>query len=99
MGTTEKVTLTLPQELMETVRTMSSKRGQSKFISEAISYFIEVKQRQVLREALVTGYKATAEESLAVTKEWQSIDDEAWLLHVQPYAGEEPSDDAPDQTR
>ncbi len=48
MGTTEKVTLTLPQELMETVRTMSSKRGQSKFISEAISYFIEVKQRQVL---------------------------------------------------
>lgn len=99
MGASEKVTLTLPHDLMETVRTMSSKRGQSKFISEAISYFIEVKQRQVLREALIAGYKATADESLAITQEWEALDDEAWLRHVPAYTGEEPADDVPDQTR
>ena len=99
MGMNEKVTLTLPHELMEEVRAMSSKRGQSKFISEAVAYFIEVKQRKLLREELIAGYQAAAAESLAMTEEWAPIDEESWSLHLPPYEGEEPFDDAPNQTR
>jgi metal-responsive CopG/Arc/MetJ family transcriptional regulator len=99
MATTEKVTLTLPSDLMRTVRDLVPPRGQSKFVAEAIESFIEMKQRQLLREELIAGYQATAEDSLAITKEWEPLDDEAWLLHLPPYEGEEPVHDAPDQTR
>lgn len=94
MGTTEKVTLTLPHDLMEAVRTMSSKRGQSKFISEAITYYVEAQQRRILREQLIAGYQATAEESLAVAKEWEPLGFEAWQKYVSPYDDEEPTNDA-----
>lgn len=97
MATTEKVTLTLPSELMQTMRDFVPPRGQSKFVAEAIEYFIEVKQRQLLREELIVGYQVTAEQSINVTKDWESLDDEAWLLHVPPYAGEEPAHGPADQ--
>ncbi|GIK58692.1 MAG: hypothetical protein HND44_18265 [Chloroflexi bacterium] len=97
MATTEKVTLTLPSELMQTMRDFVPPRGQSKFVAEAIEYFIEMKQRQLLREELMVGYQVTAEQSMAVTKDWEPLDDEAWLLHVPSYEGEEPADDTADQ--
>ena len=93
MATTEKVTLTIPHEVMQSVREMSPARGQSKFITEAIQYFIDMKKRKELREELIAGYQATAEESLALTKEWEPVDDEAWLLHVPPYEGKEPANE------
>lgn len=96
MAVKEKVTLTLPQELMEKVREMASPRGQSKFVAEALQQYIEEKKREALREDLIAGYQATAEEALAVTKEWEAVDDETWLKNVPPYEGEEPPDDARD---
>ena len=93
MTVKEKVTLTLPQELMATVREMAPARGQSKFIAEAVEYFIAEKRRQILREKLIAGYQATAEDALAVTKEWEPVDAEAWGTHVPPYEGAEPVDD------
>ncbi|MCP4359050.1 MAG: hypothetical protein GY796_13610 [Chloroflexi bacterium] len=96
MAVKEKVTLTLPRDLMETVREMAPVRGQSKFVAEAVEYFIEEKRRQTLREELIAGYKATAAESLVITKEWEAIGDETWLKYVPPYEGEEPPHDAQD---
>lgn len=89
----EKVTLTLPTTLLETAREMTPARGLSKFVAEAVEYFIETKNRQILREELIAGYKAMAEESLAITKEWEPIGDEAWLKYVPPYEGSEFTDD------
>ncbi len=94
--TKQKVTLTLPRALLETVREMAPPRGQSKFITEAVEYFIEAKQRQILREELIEGYKATAEESLAITKEWEATDNADWLKHVPPYEDEETDHDNQD---
>ncbi|KAA3664274.1 MAG: hypothetical protein DWQ04_06570 [Chloroflexi bacterium] len=89
MTAKEKVTLTLPRSLIEAIREMAPPRGQSKFVAEAVEYFIEKKRRQILREELVAGYKATAEESLAFTKKLEAADNEDWLTHVPPYEGEE----------
>lgn len=97
MATTEKVTLTLPSELMQVMRDFVPPRGQSKFVAEAIEYFIEMKQRQLLREELMVGYQVTAEQSMAVTKDWEPLDDEAWLVHGLFYAGEEPAHGPADQ--
>ena len=95
----EKVTLTLPKELMKTVRQMAPARGQSKFISQALETFIAEKKREALRQELIKGYQATAAESLATTKTWEPLDEEAWLLHVPPYEGEGPSNDEADSTQ
>ena len=91
----EQVTLTLPSNLMETVREMASPSGQNEFIVKAIESFIE-KERQILREELIAGYKATAAESLSITKEWEAIGDEDWLKYVPPYEGKELSHDGQD---
>lgn len=99
MAVTEKVTLTLPRDLLQTMRELVPPRGQSKFVAEAIEYFIEMKQRQLLREELIAGYQATAAEDLAITKEWEPLDDGTWLLHVPPYEGEEPAHEATDPAR
>ena len=90
----EKVTLTLPTTLLETAREMTPTRGLSKFVAEAVAYFIEVKNQQLLHEELIMGYKATAEESLAIAKEWEASGDVDWLKHVPPYESEEPRHDA-----
>jgi hypothetical protein len=74
---------------------MASPRGQSQFVAEAVEYFIEEKRRQTLRERLIEGYKAMAEESLAITKEWEQVGDETWLKYVPPYEGEGFTDDTP----
>ena len=99
MSQMEKVTLTLPKKLMKTVRQMAPARGQSKFIAEAVEMLIQERQREALRAELIAGYQATATESLAVTQEWELLDEEAWSQHVPPYEGEEPADDAADSTQ
>lgn len=92
MAITEKVTLTLPKDLMENIREIVPSGGYSKFVTEAVEYFIETKRRKELRERLINGYQVNAVRDTAINEEWEAVDDEAWLKYVQPYEGEEPSD-------
>ena len=89
----EKVTLTLPLALMETVRTLAAPRQQSQFIAEAIEYFIAEKQRKSLRERLIAGYQANAVADAAIAAEWSPLEDEAWLTHIPVYATEDSPND------
>lgn len=77
-ATVEKVTLTLPQDLMNTVRELAPPRGRSKFIAEAIRYFIDEREKRLLREELIAGYQATAEEAAAMAEEWLPLGVETW---------------------
>ncbi len=72
---------------------MAPPHGQSKFVAEAVEYFIERKRRQVLRQELIEGYEATSEGSLTLAKEWEAVDIADWLKHVLPYEGEGLPDD------
>ena len=78
----EKVTLTLPTDLMEAVRNLAAPRQQSQFIADAIEYFITEKQRIALRERLIAGYQANAAADAAVAAEWSSLEEESWRLYV-----------------
>lgn len=89
----EQVNLTLPPEVVGMVHLLAPEKGESQFLAEVITAFVAFR----LREVLIAGYQATAEESLAIAKEWEPISNESWLLHIPPYEGDEPSDDAPDQ--
>lgn len=51
MSQKEKVTLTVPAEVMDAVREEAGPRGYSKFIAEAVTYYI------FKRSALSGGYR------------------------------------------
>ena len=78
MSDKEKVTLTLPSEVMDAVRERAEPRGYSKFIAEAVTYYIREQQRLALRERLIEGYQASAERDRALAEEWWSLEDEVW---------------------
>jgi metal-responsive CopG/Arc/MetJ family transcriptional regulator len=82
----EKVTLSLPSTLMETVRTLAAPRQQSQFITEAIEYFIAERERQILREHLIAGYQTNAAADTAIAAEWSPLDEEAWPIDVPMHA-------------
>ena len=88
MKPTEKVTITLPKDLMEEVRAIAPEGGHSQFIVQAIEFFIKEQRRQELRERLINGYKANAQADADLAAEWFAVENEAWLMHVPPY-GEE----------
>lgn len=94
MPVKEKVTLTLPQELMDAVRERAPVRGYSHFVAEALEYYIAEKQRQELRERLIAGYQTNAAADSTLAAEWEPLEDEVWNAHVPPYEGAEPDDDA-----
>ena len=76
MITTEKVTVTLPADLMALVRTLAPARRQSQFIAEALCAYIMEQQRKTLRERLIAGYQANAKADSALAAEWEPIADE-----------------------
>ena len=92
MAVTEKVTLTLPRDLMDTVREMAPQRGISHFVSEALEYFISTRRRQALRERLKAGYLADAALDREMAEEWRPLEEETWSRYVAPYDVEERTD-------
>ena len=73
----EKVTLTLPTDLMDAVRSLAAPRQQSQFIAEAIEYFIAERQRLSLRERLIAGYRANAAADAATSAQWSQLKEDA----------------------
>lgn len=95
MSTTEKVTLSLPKELMDAVRAMAPPRGYSKLIAEAIEYFIESRRRLALRERLAFGYQADAAADRSLAANWEPVEVETWQTYVPASPVDEgPSDGA-----
>ena len=84
MSQKEKVTLTLPSEVMDAVREEAAPRGYSKFIAEAVTYYIQERRRSALRERLIAGYQASAEHDRALAEEWRPLEEEVWQEYVEP---------------
>jgi metal-responsive CopG/Arc/MetJ family transcriptional regulator len=80
----EKVTLTLPSEVMDAVREEAEPRGYSKFIAKAVTYYIQEQRRSALRERLIAGYQADAERDQALAEEWRHAEEEVWRETVDP---------------
>ena len=85
----EKVTLTLPSEVMDAVREQAPPRGYSKFIAEAVTFFIQERRRAALRERLIAGYQADAERDQAIAEEWRPLEEEVWEEYVETVEGVE----------
>ena len=84
MSPKEKVTLTLPSEVMDAVREEAAPRGYSKFIAEAVTYYIQERRRSALRERLIAGYQASAKHDQTLAEEWRPLEEEVWHGYVEP---------------
>jgi hypothetical protein len=84
MSPKEKITLTLPTEVMDAVRKEAPPRGYSKFIAQAVTFFIEERKRRALRERLIAGYQARAGRDEALAEEWRPLEEEVWEEYVDP---------------
>ena len=82
MSQKEKVTLTLPTEVMDAVREEASPRGYSKFIAEAVTYYVQEQRRSALRERLIAGYQASAKHDQALAEEWRRVEEEVWPEYI-----------------
>ena len=89
MSQKEKVTLTLPSEVMDAVRQEAEPRGYSKFIAEAVAFYIKEQRRLALRERLIEGYQASAGSDLALAEEWRPAEEQVWLEYTELAEDEE----------
>ena len=81
----EKVTLTLPKDLMDTVREMAPPRSYSKFIAEAIRFYTETKRRQALRSRLVAGYQANASADAALAADSHVLTEKPGCVKLEDF--------------
>src|SRR5258706_10910826 len=88
MTTTQRVTITLPEELLARARSMSN-GNLSQFISRIVDDYLEQERRRELREALIAGYLAYAEEDLETANAFRYAEEEADARYVPPYIEDE----------
>jgi hypothetical protein len=69
---------------MDAVREEAEPRGYSRFIAEAVTYYIRERRRSALRERLIAGYQATAERDRTLAEEWCPAEEEVWRETVEP---------------
>jgi metal-responsive CopG/Arc/MetJ family transcriptional regulator len=75
---TVRLNITLPKILVEAMNRMTEPRKRSWFIAEAVKQRIEQKEKEEMEQRLIEGYKATAKENRALTREFEDADLEGW---------------------
>ena len=73
-----RLNVTLPRGLVEAMDRVTEPRKRSRFIAEAVRQKIEQEEKKEMEKLLEIGYRATAKENLALTKEFESADLEGW---------------------
>ncbi len=75
---TVRLNITIPKDLAHALNKFAGPRKRSQFIAEAVRQQIEKKEKDGLEKILEEGYRASAQEGLAITKEFEVADLEGW---------------------
>ena len=75
---TVRLNVTLPKGLVEALNRMTEPGKRSRFIAEAVRQKILEKEKEEMEKLLEEGYRAAAQEAVALTKECESADLENW---------------------
>ena len=73
-----RINIILPDETVAVLDRVTTKGNRSRFIDQAVRQLIESRGRQSLREQLKAGYRANADQDLAMAAEWFPLEEEAW---------------------
>ena len=73
-----RLNVTLPRDLVESLNQIAGPRNRSRMISESVREYIRQRKKNELEKRLEEGYRASAAENIAMTKEFEAIDLEGW---------------------
>ncbi len=74
----KRVNITLPEKTIQLIDRSANHGNRSRFIDEAVKYFVRDHGRTELRRLLEEGAERRAARDLAVAEEWFPVDKEAW---------------------
>ena len=76
----EKVRLNviLPRDLVDSLNQIAGPRNRSRMISESVREYIRQRNKTELEKRLEEGYRVSAAENIAMTKEFEAVDLEGW---------------------
>jgi len=84
MSTIQRVTLTLPADILMKARELSE-GNLSQFVAKVLREHFENERLRKLRDDLIAGYLANAEEDLETAEAFRYAEDEAVALYVPGY--------------
>jgi CopG family transcriptional regulator/antitoxin EndoAI len=73
-----RINVSLPEETVELLDRVAPKGDRSRFIDEAVRYYIDERGRAALKKRLKEGATRRAARDLSLAEEWFSIEEEAW---------------------
>jgi CopG family transcriptional regulator/antitoxin EndoAI len=73
-----RINIILPDKTVAVLDRVTTKGNRSRFMDHAVRQLIETQGRQSLREQLKAGYRANADQDLAIAAEWFPLEEEAW---------------------
>ena len=74
----KRINITLPEETIRLIDRVSQKGGRSRFIDQAVKHYLETVGRANLKRRLKQGAERNAERDLQLTRDWFSLEEEAW---------------------
>lgn len=75
---TIRLNVTLPKDLARALDAHAGPRKKSQYIAKAIRRQLEQDRKEALDRALEEGYRNTAQEGLAISREFEAADLEGW---------------------
>lgn len=79
----QRVNITLPQETIRLIDRATKKGDRSRFIDDAVRFFIKEHRRAALRAILKEGAIKRAKRDLGIAEDWLLLDEEPWQLHKE----------------
>jgi CopG family transcriptional regulator / antitoxin EndoAI len=74
----QKINIVLPEQTLHLIEQMTGRRNRSRFIDEAVIYYMEQVGKIRLREQMKQGAVKRAERDLKLSQEWNGLEDDAW---------------------
>ena len=73
----KRLNIILPEKTVSVLDRVTTPGNRSRFIDRAVLHYIQTYGKQSIRERLKAGYRASAEEDLAMAAEWFPLEEEA----------------------
>lgn len=74
----ERVNITLPKETLKLIDKLSQKGERSRFLNEAVHFYIKKNGQANIRRLLKEGCIKNAQRDLDIAKEWFHLEEEVW---------------------
>jgi CopG family transcriptional regulator/antitoxin EndoAI len=74
----QRINVSLPEETLRLLDRVAGKGDRSRFIDQAVRYYIDEKGRSAIKKRLKEGAIRRAARDQHLTEEWFPLDEEAW---------------------